>query len=454
MSFTQSSENRFVQMVETPIPKLIPQLAIPPIISMLITSAYNMADTYFVSQISTSASGAVGVDFSLMAIIQAIGFMLGMGSGTYVSRLLGQKDRLAASRVASTGFFTSLLAGIVLTCLGLLFIEPLIYWLGATPTIFPYAKDYAQYILIGAPYMTASYVMNNILRAQGNAFLAMLGIATGAILNVALDPIFIFVLDLGIGGAALATILSQFISFLILLYLCVKDFGGIQIKFKYFKPSKFIYYEILRNGLPSFYRQGLASLAVISLNFCAAPYGDAAIAAMSIVARILHFLVSAMLGFGQGFMPVCGFNYGAKHYNRVIEAFWFSFKVMLCFFIIIGLSFFIIAEPLITFFRKSDPQVILIGVRALRLQCLFLPLQAWIIITNMFTQAIGKAWQASLISISRQGLFFIPLIFTLPSLLQILGLQLAQPIADAATCILATWLTLPIIKEIDSYKQK
>lgn len=323
MKNEMTAEEKYIRMTETPVPRLITTLAIPTIVSMLITSIYNMADTFFVSQIGTSASGAVGISFSLMAIIQAIGFTLGQGSGNYISRLLGQKDTEYASKVAATGFFTALFIGSGLAAMGLLLLDPLVYALGATKTIAPYAKDYIRFILIGMPYMAASFVLNNILRFQGSAFYAMLGIGTGGIINIALDPLFIFGFKMGTGGAALATIISQFISFCILFHNSGVG-GTIKIRFKDFTPKWVIYKEILRGGLPTFYRQCLGSISMICLNFSAGPYGDAAIAAMSIVTRVFQFAMSAMLGFGQGFQPVCGFNYGAKRFERVQEGFWFA----------------------------------------------------------------------------------------------------------------------------------
>jgi putative MATE family efflux protein len=448
MDAKEHSERRFRKMTETPVQKLILELAVPPIISMLISSVYNMADTYFVSRISTSASGAVGVVFSLMAIIQAIGFTLGMGAGTYASRLLGERNHEAASRAASTSFFASLIVGGLIAAYGLLFTDTLMGQLGATPTILPYARAYGQYILIGAPYMAASFVMNNVLRAQGSAFYGMLGIGVGGLLNILLDPLFIFAFDMGIAGAAIATILSQLVSFLVLLYFCMKDLGGVQIRFKYFTFSRPLHYEILRNGLPSFYRQMLASLAAISLNLAAGPYGDAAIAAMSIVARYCFFMVAAMLGFGQGFMPVCGFNYGARRYDRVWTAFWFSLKVAVTVFILLSTVSFLFATPILTFFRKEDLEVVRIGALALRFQCIVFPLQAWIIMTSMLTQSIGKTRQASLLSMGRQGIFFLPLIFFLPGFLGLTGVQIAQPLADLATLLMSIPLTVPVLKEI------
>lgn len=448
-----NAEQKFLSMTEEPVQKLIWSLAAPSIVSMLITSVYNMADTFFVSQISTSASGAVGVAFSLMAIIQAIGFTFGNGSGNYISRLLGQKNNEYASKVAATGFFSSLILGILLSAFGLLFLDPLVYALGATKTIAPYAKDYIRYILIGMPYMAASFVMNNILRFQGNSFYGMIGIAIGAIINIVLDPIFIFVLDMGTGGAALATIISQFISFCILFYNSVV-FGIVKIRFRSFTPRWSIYKEILRGGLPSFYRQSLGSVAMIALNFSAGPYGDAAIAAMSIVTRVFQFAISAMLGFGQGFQPVCGFNYGAKRYDRVLNAFWFSVKISAVVLVAVSTVLFIFSKQIITIFRKEDLEVIAIGTRALRFYCISFPLSSWIIIVNMLLQTIGKGTKATITAIARQGLFFIPAILTLPGMFGILGIQISQPVSDFLSFIITAWIGVGVLKELNTAQLK
>lgn len=448
-----SADEKFKIMTQTPVERLVCSLAVPTIISMLISSIYNMADTYFVSKISTSASGAVGVSFSLMAIIQAIGFTLGMGSGNYISRLLGQKDREYASKVAATGFYTAIFLGAALAIIGLIFINPLVYSLGATVTIAPFAKDYIKYILIGIPYMAASFVLNNILRFQGSAFYAMLGISAGGILNIALDPLFIFTFNMGTGGAALATIISQFISFSILYYNSGIG-GNIKMRFKDFTPKWEIFREILRGGLPSFYRQCLASVAMICLNFSAGPFGDAAIAAMSIVARTINFAIASMLGFGQGFQPVCGFNYGAKLYERVLNAFWFCMKISAAVLITIGALGFVFSSNIIALFRKEDLYVIFIGTRALRFQCLTLPLSAWIVMTNMLLQTIGKAREASVIAISRQGMFFIPAIILLPHMFGLIGVQLSQPVSDLLTFLIAIPIGIKVIRELKQLMER
>lgn len=448
MKNNMSPDEKYQMMTQAPVEKLIWTLAVPTIISMLITSVYNMADTFFVSKISTSASAAVGVAFSLMSIIQAIGFTLGMGSGNYISRLLGQKNRQHAEKVAATGFFTALFLGVVLAIVGLIFLDPLVYALGATPTIAPHAKDYIKYILLGAPYMTASFVLNNILRYQGSAFFSMIGIGIGGIINIVLDPILIFSLNMGTAGAALATIISQFISFSILYRNSAKG-GNIKIRFCNFTPKWAVYKQILKGGMPSFYRQSLGSVAMICMNFSAGVYGDAAIAAMTIVTRVFQFVILIMIGFGQGFQPVCGFNYGAKLYDRVLRAFWFSVKVSAIFLVTMAAIGFVFSDKIVSAFRKEDLDVIAIGSRAFKFYCIAFPLSSWVVMTNMLLQTIGKATGASIISVSRQGLFFLPAILILPPKIGLLGVQISQPIADICSFLIALPLGLSIIKELN-----
>ncbi len=453
MGHDNSSEIKYDKMINTPVPKLVTTLAIPTVTSMAITAVYNVADTFFVSQISTSASGAVGISFVLMAIIQALGYTLGMGTGSCISRLLGRKDRESAAKVVATGFYTALIAGMVLGGIGLIFLDRLVYMLGATDTIAPYAKDYLRYILIGMPYMVASFVLNLSLRFQGSAYFAMFGIGTGGILNIILDPIFIFKFKMGTGGAALATIISQFVGFCILYFNCGIG-GNIKIRFRDFTPKWAIYKEMLRDGLPSFYRQTLASISMAYLNKVAGPFGDAAIAAMSIVARIFQFAISIIFGFLHGFQPVCGFNYGAKRYDRVWDAFWFCFKAAFTIIMCIGIIGVIKATGIISLFRKEDPDVIMIGAKALRFQSLVLPLSVWMVMVNMTLQSIGKGVQASVLAISRQGLFFLPIILLLPRYLGITGIQISQPVADVLSFLLSVPMGIYMLKDFKSKQRR
>lgn len=442
----ETTQERFNRMTQTPVKKLVCTLAVPTIISMLVTSFYNMADTFFVGRIGTSATGAVGVVFSLMAVIQAIGFTFGHGSGNYVSRALGRQDMENASRMVSTGFFSALFFGAGVSVLGLIFLDPLVRILGATPTILPYARGYAAYILLGAPYMTSTFVLNNQLRFQGSAMYAMVGVISGAVLNIALDPLFIFTFRLGVSGAAIATIISQFISFCILLYASSRR-GNIRIRWRDFTPKWAFYREILRGGLPSFWRQGLASVATMCLNLAAGPFGDAAIAAMSIVSRVGMFAGSALIGFGQGFQPVCGFNYGAQLYGRVRRAFWFCIRVATAVLLLIAGIGLVYAPQIIALFR-DDPAVIEIGAAALRFQCLTFPLNGWIILNNMMLQTIGKAAKATVLAMARQGLFMLPALLILTPVFGLRGIECSQPVADIATFLLAIPMGLSVLREM------
>ena len=445
MQITQ--EEKYRQMTEPPVGGLICKLAVPCIISMLVTAFYNMADTYFVGMLkSNAATGAVGVVFSMMAIIQAVGFFFGQGSGNYISRELGKKHYQEASNMAATGFFSAIGTGAIICIIGQIFLEPLAFLLGSTETILPYTEEYLRVILLGAPWMTASLVLNNQLRFQGSANYAMVGIVSGAVLNIALDPLLIFTFDLGVAGAGWATIISQFVSFCLLLIGCSKG-SNIRIHIRNLKFKWFYFKMIFKGGLPSLARQSLASFATICLNHAAHPYGDATIAAMGVVHRITMFGASTMLGFGQGFQPVCGFNYGAGLYKRVKEGFWFCVKISCVVLLAISALGFLFSTNLIALFR-DDPDVIKIGSTALRFQCIFFFGQSWIIMSNMMTQSMGKTLPATFLSIARQGLFFIPMVLILPQFLDILGIQMAQSAADVLTLICAIPIQLSVLKNL------
>lgn len=452
MGAEEQRQQKFDRMTKTPIPRLIGELAVPTIISMLVTSFYNMADTFFVGKINTSATAAVGIVFPLMAMIQAFGFFCGHGSGNYISRQLGAHNFEDASKMSATGFVSAFVLGLGILVVGFLFTDPLLRIMGSTETILPYARSYMRIILIGAPYMTASLVLNNQLRFQGSAFYSMIGITTGAVLNIVLDPLFIFVLDMGVAGAALATIISQFVSFCLLIAGTFRG-GNLRLNLRDFSPSLKYYQNIVKGGAPSLFRQGLGSFATVCLNLMAGPYGDAAIAAMSIVTHISQFAASVVIGFGQGFQPVCGFNYGAKLFKRVQEGFWFCVKFCTSVLLVAAVCGWIFSPNLIGIFLKTDPLVIEYGSQALRLQALTFPLVGWITIANMMLQTIGKTVKASLLAMSRQFLFFVPVILTLPGFLGILGVQFSQPIADFCSFLLAVPLSISVLREM-SHEQE
>lgn len=443
----REQEEKIRYMTTAPVRSLVCSLAVPTIISMLVTSFYNMVDTFFVGRLNASATGAVGVVFSVMAFIQALGFFFGHGSGNYISRRLGAGEYEKASVMAATGFGYAFLGGLVVAVAGLLFLAPLSLMLGSTPTILPYTMDYLKIILFGAPFMTTSLVLNNQLRFQGSAAYAMVGIVAGAVVNIALDPVFIFGLHMGVAGAALATVISQLISFLLLVIQSRRG-GNIVIQLRHFSPAFYYVKEIVRGGLPSLCRQGLASVSVTFLNHAAGIYGDAAIAGMSIVSRITMFANSALIGFGQGFQPVCGMNYGAGKMGRVREAFFFCVKYAALFLLVISAVGLIGAEQIVSLFLKEDPQVVAVGTLALRLQILVFPLGAWIVMCNMMLQSIGRAVRASIVAAGRQGLFFLPLIVILPRFFGLTGVQMCQSIADVCTLLLSLPLGIGVLNEM------
>ena len=447
MNADDRTQQQFKKMTETPIPKLILSLAAPTILSMLITSIYNLADTFFVGQISTSASGAVGVVSSLMAIIQALGFMLGHGAGSIISRSLGSQNTAAATRFASTSFFTALTFGVVLAVSGLATLPHFMMMLGSTETILPHACAYARPILIAAPLMMSSLVMNNILRYEGKASFAMIGLVTGGVLNMALDPLFIFGLGMGTAGAGVATAISQAISFGILLSMFLRGRTVSQFKLTAVTRSAQEFGTILFTGMPSFGRQGLNSIGGMLLNIAARSYGDAAVAGMSIVSRIFMFILSVAIGTGQGFQPVAGFNYGARKYRRVQQACVFTMLVSLGFLSVIVAVCWCNAESLIRLFR-DDPEVTAVALPAFRYQCVAIFLQPVIVAGNMLFQSIGKSGRATFLACCRQGVFFIPLILALPRLYGLSGIEICQPIADVLTFFVTVPFLFPFLHKL------
>lgn len=447
-----SVDLKYKKMIETPIPRLIVSLGIPTTISMLITNIYNMADSYFVSKIALSAGGATGVVFGIMAILQAFGFMFGHGSGSKISRLLGQKNSRDASKYASTGFFAGLGCGLIIMVFGLIFLTPLMRLLGSTETILPYAKDYGFWILIAAPAMTSSCVLNNILRYEGRATLAMIGLTTGGILNIILDPVFIFLLKMGISGAGLATAVSQYISFGILLSMFLMKRTQTEISIKKISRDYHVILDITATGLPSFARQGLNSISTMVLNIQAKQFGDVAIAAMSYVSRTSFLVFSVGLGIGQGFQPVAGFNYGAKKYSRVKQGTLFTLGLGMLLIGIIALCCSLFAPQIIGLFR-AEPEVIEIGATALRFYCIALVFFPVSVVVTMLFQSIGKSLPALFLSSLHGGLLFIPLCLILPRFIDILGIELSQPISYCASALISLPMMIAFLKRLPRNEQ-
>lgn len=442
-------ERQYKRMTTEPVSRVVLSMGIPAVIGMLVTSIYNSADTYFVGQLGTSASGAVGVVFSLMNIIQAVGFTIGQGASSLISRRLGEKNYGRANRIASTALLLAVAFGLIILGAGLIFLDPFMRLLGATETMLPHAKAYANYILIAAPFMIISFVMNNLLRAEGKIKYAMIGISIGGLLNIGLDPLFIHTLGLGTAGAAIATGISQLVSTAILLAAYFrKGFTVVQPCVGQIEISGKMLLDIFKTGLPALLRQGLASVASIALNRSAMVYGDAAVAAMSIVSKVFMLIFSTSLGIGQGYQPVAGYNYGAKKYARVRAAYKFTLILGLCVMGAASAIAFIFAPNIVTMFLRDDPKVIEIGTLALRIQCIAMPTVPFVVVGNMTFQSVGKAAQASFLSACRQGIFFLAFITVLPPILKLTGVQCAQACADVCTFLVAIPMTLAFFRRM------
>lgn len=442
----EKSEAYYNKMKYTPVLKLIVLLAIPTTISMLITNIYNAVDTYFVGTLGEAPQAATGILFTLQAIIQAFAFMLGHGSGTYVAKKLAERDIKGASIYVSTAFFNGFIIGFLLLFFGVIFINPLMTLLGSSDTVLPYARDYGIWVLISAPFMITSLILNNNLRYEGKALYSMIGLVTGALLNIFGDFMFINVMHLGVFGAGMSTGISQIISFIILLVLYIKSAQG-RISIKLFSLKFMVHFNIFRGGLPSLLRQGLTSVSHGILNNLVKPYGDAAVAAMSVVNRYSNLIMCTGLGIGQGFQPVAAFNYGVKDYSRVKKGVYVTLVLSL---IVVGfLAMFglLIPDKIIWLFQKKQ-EVIDLGTNALRyysIGILFLPIS---VVANMLFQSIRKNLIASFLSTLRSGAVFIPALLILhESGAGYLAIEISQPLADIiASAISIVFLILFIIR--------
>lgn len=442
-------DRQYKEMTETSVEKLILRLSVPTIISMLVTNIYNMADTFFVGKLGTSASAAIGIVFSLMTINQALGFMCGHGCGSNISRKLGNKQGDEAIKFASTGFFMSLFLGVLIMIIGIIFMEPLLRIMGSTDTIMPYAKSYGICILLSAPFMTGSCVLNNVLRYEGKASLAMVGLTLGGVLNIIGDPIFIFVLNMGTLGAGISTAVSQVISFFVLLSMFGGDRTVSRLRFSAISWDIKDILNILYTGLPSLIRQGMMSVSTMVLNYMSMPYGDAAIAAMSIVSRVCNFIFAIALGISQGFQPVSAFNFGAKKFKRVKRAFIFCCGLSMIILGILSVLSLIFSGHIIGLFR-DDADVIGVGTFALRAQCIVLFVSPITLAASMMFQGAGENLASSIASFLRSGITFIPMVAILPRFFGIYGIQLAQPVADVISFVVVMPLIVRFFKKINA----
>ena len=443
---TEAAAARYRDLTETPVPQLIARLSVPTIVSMLVTALYNAADTFFVGRISTEATAAVGLAFSVMAIIQALGFFFGQGSGNYLSRMLGAQKRREAEEMAATGLALSLLCGVATACLIIRYLRPIVVFLGATGSTVDETGTYLRIIALGAPFVMGQFVLNNQLRYQGSAMYAMVGLLSGAVLNIGLDPLLILGLHMGVAGAAAATVCGQIVSFFVLLAGSARG-ANIRLRVGNVRLNGHYLLQIVNGGFPALVRQGLTALATVLLNRAAGAYGDAAIAGMSVTTRVTMFVSSALIGFGQGYQPVCAFNYGAGKKTRVREGWFFCVKCGTLLLLAMSLFCLTCAPRIIGFFR-DDPAVVAVGAVALRAQAAALPLLACIVITNMMLQSTGKGVKASVTASARSGIFFIPLILVLPRLFGLVGVEMTQAVADVLSVSISIPLAVSELKKM------
>ena len=435
---------RKTMMLTEPLPKIITKMAAPSIVSFLITSIYNLADTYFVSSLGTNAMAAVSVNASLDQIIMMAGSMLAVGAASYISRLLGAKREERASQVFSVAFFTAMAFGAVVMVLGLTFLHPMVRLLGATDTCEQYAVEYAFYVLLAAPFMAANFVMNQCLRAEGSAMLSMIGMGFGGVLNCFLDPLFIFYLDMGVAGASIATAISKLVSFVILIYPYLTRRSLLRLSPRLFRPDGDILGQVVSVGSSSLFRNGLAVISAIVLNRIAGGISDSVLAGIGVSTKVMMFPFGIILGFGTGFQPVAGFNWGAKRYDRVEEGYRFAARTAVIGAAVMGLLLALLAEPLIALFAEADPELRQIGALCIRLQCLALPAHSWVAVVNMLCAGLGNALGAVLLSTARQGTCFLPIVYPMTMLWGANGAAAVQAVAD----VLSIALAVPLIRRV------
>jgi len=423
-------------LLEENVRTLIPRMAVPTIVAQMITTIYNLVDTYFVSTLGTSATAAVGVNSSLERLITIIGSLIGAGACSYIARLLGGGKEKEADRVLTTSFLTGVGLGLGIMVIGRILVEPMVYWLGATSDCAVYSMQYANYVLYAGPFMIGSFILNMCLRSEGSATYSMIGMGFGGILNCFLDPLFIYTFGLGVAGAAMATAISKAVSFFILLWPYLRRRTSVTIALDRFRLVAKDVKEVLAIGSSSFFRSALTVAAAIAVNRVAGRYSTAALAGLSVATRVMAFPFALILGFGQGYQPVVSFNWGAGAWKRVRESYVFSVSAALIGAAAVGALLAVPARGAVGLFNKqADAEVLRLGVLSIRLQCLALPIHALGTVVGMFYAGIGKAGAALTINTARQGYCFFPVLFTLPLVMGINGVASAQAAADILSAV-------------------
>ncbi len=441
MSSYKKIDEKIKYMTEAKIYPLLLKMAFPSIVGMLVISLYTLADTYFIGLLDKSyLTAAIGLVFSFTSLLQAIGFWFGYGSGNYISRKLGRGELKEAQTMAVNGLVLAIIGGVIIATLSLIFIIPLTVGLGASRNseMFSLTLSYLRITIFSIPFMLGANVLYNELRLQGSGKDSMFGVLLGISANTALDPIFILWLDMGVDGAALASLIGQFIAFVFLFYLSSKD-GNVSIYFKNLKLNLFYIKKILMGGLPNFSRQGISSFSLVLFNNVAGNFGSETVAGLTIALRVYTFVLLIAVGFGQGFQPICAMNYGAQKYERIKKAFKYALITITIYLLIFATSLYFNAEILIGLF-SAESEVIFVGTSILRALSFVIPFMGLYILTSMFLQNIGQFTKATLVSIAESGTFFIPAIIILPFIFGFDGFVWAKPVAGICALIFSLFI--------------
>lgn len=440
--------NKMELLGSAPIPKALMALGVPIMIGMLINALYNLVDAYFVGGLGESPMGAISIVFPLGQVVVGLGLMFGNGAASYLSRLLGRGDRETANKIASTALYSSVIIGAIIILLATIFIQPILSLLGATETIMPYALTYARIYVISCIFNVFNVTMNNVVASEGAAKTTMCALLLGAVLNIGLDPIFIYVLDMGVAGAAIATAISQFVSTLVYLTYAIRKKSAFTFSFKDFKPTKQIYAEILKIGIPTLTFQLLTSLSIALINRAANGYGDAVIAGMGAVTRVTSMGTLVVFGFLKGFQPIAGFSYGAKKFGRLCEAIKTSILWSTIFCVLVGLLMALFSTQIISQFANGNAEMIAVGEKSLMANGFSFFLFGFYTVYSSLFLALGKGTAGFILGACRQGICFVPVILILPVILGMNGILYAQPIADVISAIITAFMAFHLHKEL------
>lgn len=450
-----NSQSKKMELLgSTSIPKALLAMGIPTMIGMLVNAFYNLVDAYFVGGLGESQMGAISVVYPLGQVVVGLGLLFGNGAASYISRLLGRGDKENADKVASTALYSSIFVGAVIIIISMVFLHPILKLLGATDSILPYAATYAGIYIVSCIFNVFNVTMNNIVTSEGAAKTTMCALLIGAVLNIALDPLFIYVFDLGVAGAAIATAISQVVSTCVYLTYILRKKSVFHFRVKDCTYSREIMSEIFKIGIPTLVFQILTSLSISLINNAAGDYGDSAIAGMGVVTRLISMGSLSVFGFIKGFQPIAGYSYGAKKFDRLREAIKTSILWSTVFCVIFGLVLALFPTAIVSQFTKGDAEMIRIGAASLRANGITIMLFGFYTVYSSLFLALGKGKEGFILGACRQGICFIPVILLLPMVWGLNGILYAQPIADVLSVIITVFMAIPLHKRLNEMQKQ